>query len=43
MDEFVKETEADELMITAMVHDHAARLRSYELVSQTQQAFTRCA
>jgi luciferase family oxidoreductase group 1 len=44
MDEFVKETEADELMITAMVYDHAARLRSYEIVSQTQQqAFTRVA
>jgi luciferase family oxidoreductase group 1 len=28
------ETGADELMITTMVHDHADRLRSYELIAQ---------
>src|SRR2546426_2289185 len=27
-------TAADELMLTTMVHDHADRLRSYELVAQ---------
>ncbi len=27
-------TEANELMITTMVHDHADRLRSYELVAK---------
>ncbi len=43
VDEFVKETGADELMITAMVYDHAARLRSYELVSGLQRTLTRCA
>jgi luciferase family oxidoreductase group 1 len=30
---FVAETGADELMVTAQVHDHAARLRSYELLA----------
>jgi luciferase family oxidoreductase group 1 len=28
------ETAASEVMITSMIHDHAARLRSYELVAQ---------
>lgn len=30
----VKATDADEVMISTMVHDHAARLRSYELLAQ---------
>jgi len=30
---FVAETGADELMITAQIYDHRARLRSYEIVS----------
>ncbi len=29
----VEQTGADELMLTAMIHDHAARLRSFELVA----------
>jgi luciferase family oxidoreductase group 1 len=29
----VEETHADEIMVTTMVHDHAARLRSYELLA----------
>ncbi len=29
------ETVASEVMITSMIHDHAARLRSYELVAET--------
>lgn len=29
-----EETGADELMITTMIHDHAARLRSFELVAE---------
>ena len=29
----VEETGADEVMIMSMVHDHAARMRSYELIS----------
>ncbi len=30
---FVRRTGADELMVTAQIYDHAARLRSYELVA----------
>jgi luciferase family oxidoreductase group 1 len=31
---FLKRTQADELMITAMIYDQAARLRSFELAAQ---------
>jgi luciferase family oxidoreductase group 1 len=31
----IEATAADELMITTMVHDHAARRRSYELLAQS--------
>jgi luciferase family oxidoreductase group 1 len=31
---FIKETHADELMVTAGIYDHAARLRSFEIVSE---------
>jgi luciferase family oxidoreductase group 1 len=34
VDEFVRATEADELIAVAHIYDHAARLRSYELASQ---------
>jgi alkanesulfonate monooxygenase SsuD/methylene tetrahydromethanopterin reductase-like flavin-dependent oxidoreductase (luciferase family) len=34
----VKRTGADELMITSSVFDHAARLRSYEIVAQAREA-----
>lgn len=34
LDEFVNRTKPDELMVTAQVYDHAARLRSYELLWQ---------
>ena len=34
LDEFVERTKPDELMVTAQVYDHAARLRSYELLRQ---------
>jgi luciferase family oxidoreductase group 1 len=34
LDAFIARTQADELMITAQVHDHAARLRSYEITAQ---------
>ena len=33
LDELRRRTEADELMLTTMVYDHADRLRSYELVA----------
>ena len=31
---FTAETNADEIIVAAAVHDHAARLRSYELLGQ---------
>ena len=34
LDEFVRLTAADELMIVTSIHDHPARLRSYELVAE---------
>ncbi|NEX63565.1 LLM class flavin-dependent oxidoreductase [Noviherbaspirillum galbum] len=34
LEQFLADTGADELMIHAMIHDHAARLRSYEIVAQ---------
>ena len=33
LDAFVAETHVDEVMITAQIYDHAARLRSYEIVA----------
>ncbi len=33
-EKLLAETEADELMITTMVHDHADRIRSYERVAE---------
>jgi alkanesulfonate monooxygenase SsuD/methylene tetrahydromethanopterin reductase-like flavin-dependent oxidoreductase (luciferase family) len=34
---FLERTGVDELMITAAIHDSAARLRSFELVAQVRQ------
>ncbi len=31
--DFIERTQADEVMITSNIHDHAARLRSYEIVA----------
>jgi luciferase family oxidoreductase group 1 len=36
--EFLARTGADELMVTAQVHDHAARLRSFERVAEIRDA-----
>jgi alkanesulfonate monooxygenase SsuD/methylene tetrahydromethanopterin reductase-like flavin-dependent oxidoreductase (luciferase family) len=33
LEAFVARTGADELMITSHIHDHAARVRSYEIVA----------
>jgi alkanesulfonate monooxygenase SsuD/methylene tetrahydromethanopterin reductase-like flavin-dependent oxidoreductase (luciferase family) len=33
LDAFAAETQADELIVAAAIHDHTARLRSYELLS----------
>ena len=37
VEEFVERTKPDELMVTAQVFDHQARLRSYELLMQAVQ------
>ena len=37
---FISMTHADELMVTAQIYDHAARLRSYEIVAEAQHALT---
>jgi hypothetical protein len=37
----VRETGADELMITSQIFDHAARLRSYEIVADMMIAAER--
>jgi luciferase family oxidoreductase group 1 len=34
LDAFIAQTNADELMITSHIYDHAARLRSYEILSE---------
>jgi len=34
---FVEQTGADELMITSMIFDHAARLRSYEITAEIRE------
>jgi len=34
LDAFIAETRVDEVMITAQIYDHAARLRSYEVVAE---------
>lgn len=35
----IDETQADELIVTAQIYEHAARLRSYELLAEVQRAF----
>ena len=35
---FVARTGADELMVTSQIHDHAARLRSYEILADALPA-----
>jgi luciferase family oxidoreductase group 1 len=36
LDAFVRSTNADELMLTSMIFDHQARLRSYEIAAEQQ-------
>ncbi len=38
--DFIKRTGADELMVTANIHEHSARLRSYELAAQVRDSLT---
>jgi alkanesulfonate monooxygenase SsuD/methylene tetrahydromethanopterin reductase-like flavin-dependent oxidoreductase (luciferase family) len=34
---FIKRTGADELMITSQIHDHAARMKPYEITARGMQ------
>jgi len=36
--DFIRETQVDELMITANIYDHSARLRSFEMISELRGA-----
>ena len=40
LEEFIASTGTDELMITAQVYDHAARLRSFEIVAELRGELT---
>ncbi|HSJ04305.1 MAG: LLM class flavin-dependent oxidoreductase [Verrucomicrobium sp.] len=37
LQEFVEETQADEIMVHSMIYDHAARLHSYEIVKDLRK------
>ena len=38
LQDFIARTQADELMITAQIYDHAARLRSYEIAAELRRS-----
>ena len=38
LSEFLALTSADEIIIAAQIFDHAARLKSYEIVAETRQS-----
>ena len=40
LDDLVRQYQADELFIVSIIHDHAARRRSYELIAQALGALT---
>ena len=40
LERFIAENVADELIVATAIHDHAARLRSYELLAATLQIET---
>ena len=37
LERFIAETQVDEVIVTANIHDHAARLRSYEILAEVAQ------
>ena len=39
--QFIERTGADELMVASAIHDHRARLRSYEILAEVRQALVR--
>ncbi len=38
LQDFLDETQADELMVASAIHDHAARRRSYEILAEVRQS-----
>ncbi|HEV2675814.1 MAG TPA: LLM class flavin-dependent oxidoreductase [Aliidongia sp.] len=38
LEAFIRQTGADELMVTGAIHDHPARLRSFEIVAEAHRA-----
>ena len=38
LEDFIKMTDADEVMVTGHIYDHAARLRSFEIVAEVRDA-----
>jgi alkanesulfonate monooxygenase SsuD/methylene tetrahydromethanopterin reductase-like flavin-dependent oxidoreductase (luciferase family) len=38
LEAFVARTDADELMVTSQIFDHAARIRSYDITAQVRDA-----
>jgi luciferase family oxidoreductase group 1 len=41
LEDFIEETSADELIIASAIYDHAARLRSYEILADVHEALGR--
>ena len=41
LESFVEETSADELIVASAIYDHAARLRSYEILADVRKALGR--
>ena len=40
LERFIAETQVDEVIVTANIHDHAARLRSYEILAEASQGLS---
>jgi luciferase family oxidoreductase group 1 len=43
LDAFIRRTGADELMVTAQIHDHAARVRSFEILADVHRELAQAA
>ena len=43
LDAFIRRTGADELMVTAQIHDHAARVRSFEILADVHRELAKAA
>lgn len=43
LDAFIRRTGADELMVTAQVFDHAARVRSFEILADVHRRMAEAA